>query len=181
MSHRGSGLSLRTTTTWSLRITIGVYPDGTKEWSVSLSRMLRVKVVGPHQKLGRHDTCFLLGLTQASGVLMSPSSFLSKVRLNLKSKCHVLFFPFQTDWSSYPSLRLYWIWVNWMTHTTLQISPSKDSGTSSEARMAWVRISPGPHPILPTAIPLRRYSTFRNSEVFFPLHSERFHEIVARV
>ena len=68
---------------------------------------------------------------------------------------HVLLFPFQTDWSSYSYLRLYWIWANWVTHTTFRISPSKDSKTSSEARTAWVRISPESHPILPAVIPLR--------------------------
>ena len=92
----------------------------------------------------------------------------------------VLYFPFQTDWSSYPYLRIYWIWANWVIRTTFRISPSKDSGTFS--KLGWrVRISPGPHPILPAAIPLRRYSTLRNSEVLVPLYSERFHKVVARI
>ena len=94
---------------------------------------------------------------------------------------HVLLFPFQTDRSSYPYIRLYWIWANWVTHTTFRISPSKDSGTSLEIRPAWVRVSPKSHPIPPTAIPLKRYSTIKNSEASFPLRSESFHKIVARV
>ena len=93
----------------------------------------------------------------------------------------ILLFPFQTDRSNYPYLRLYWIRANWGTRTTFRISPSTDSGTSSEARTAWVQISPESHPILPTDIPLRRYSTIRNSEASLPLHSERFHKVVAEV
>ena len=116
----------------------------------------------PTQALSKHPErwCFL------------PPSFRRCVSA-WNSNYYVFFFPFQTDWSSYPYLRLYWIWANWVTRTTFRISPSNNSGTSSEARMAWVRISPGPHPILPAAFPRRRYSTLRNNEVSFPLYFEK--------
>ena len=73
---------------------------------------------------------------------------------------------------------LYWIWAIWAIHTIYRIGPSKDSGTSSEARMAWIRIPSGFHPVLPAAIPLRRYPTIRNNEVSLPLHPERFRKII---
>ena len=43
------------------------------------------------------------------------------------------------------------------------------------------RTSSGSYPILPAAIPLRRCPIIRNSEVSFPLHSKRFHKMVARI
>jgi hypothetical protein len=54
---------------------------------------------------------------------------------------------------------------------TFRNIPSKGSGTSSEVQMAWIRILPGPHPVLPTAIPPRCYSDIRVSDVSFPLLS----------
>ena len=55
---------------------------------------------------------------------------------------------------------------------TFRIVPSKDGGTSSEARTAWDQFPPGPRPILPAAIPPRRYPDIRNNDVSFPLPSE---------
>ena len=54
---------------------------------------------------------------------------------------------------------------------TFHIVPSKDGGTSSEARTAWDRIPPGTHPLLPSAISPRRYPDIQNNEVSFPLPS----------
>jgi hypothetical protein len=54
---------------------------------------------------------------------------------------------------------------------TFRIIPSEDGRTSSEARMAWDWFPPRPHPILPAAIPSRRYSDIRNNDVSFPLPS----------
>ena len=54
---------------------------------------------------------------------------------------------------------------------TFRIVPSKDGGTSSEARTARDRFPPGPHPILPAAIPPRRYPELQNNDVSFPLPS----------
>ena len=153
-----------------------------KEWSVSLSGLPRLRTVGPHQKLGRRETSSLLDLTQSSkrlshldvtqvsGIMMSPSPFPPEILPNLEIlTVPVLLFPFQTDRSSYHYLRLYWIWGNWVTCTTFRISLSTDSGTSSEARTAWVRIPPRSHPILPVAIPLdvtQPCGTVRGTKLF---------------
>ena len=96
-SYMESGLALRTTTTGTLQISNGIYLDGTKEWSVSLSGLPRLRTVGPHQKLGRREASTLLGITQSSrwlshldvtqtsGIMMSLSSFPPEVRPNLRS------------------------------------------------------------------------------------------------
>ena len=55
---------------------------------------------------------------------------------------------------------------------TFRNAPSKGGGTSSEAWTAWDQFPPGPHPILPAAIPSRRYPNIRNSDVSFLLPSE---------
>ena len=68
-----------------------------------LSRLLRLRTVGPYRKLGRTESVFLLGITQSSqrlphpdvtqtsGIGMSPSSFLPEVRLSLKSELSLSF------------------------------------------------------------------------------------------
>ena len=182
------GLSLRTITTRAFWTSTGTCLNGVKDWSVSLSGLSRLRTVGPHEKLGRHETSSILDLTQSSqrlshldvtqtsGIMMFPSPFNPEKSLpTWNPNCLGFSLPLQTDRSSYHYLWLSWIWANWATRTTFRIGPSKDDGTSSEAQAAWIWIPPGSHHILPAAIPPRRYPTIWNNKVSFPLHLERFH------
>jgi hypothetical protein len=53
--------------------------------------------------------------------------------------------------------------------TTFRNIMSKGGGTSSEARLEWIRIPPGFHPVFPAAIPPIHYSDIRIDGVSFPL------------
>ena len=84
-------------------------------------------------------------------------------------------------WPNYLYPRLYETRANWVTRTTFRMNPPKDCGTSQKFRRPESGPSPGSHPILPTAIPLRRFPTIRNNEASSPLHSERCHRRIARL
>ena len=138
----------RTTTTRAFWTPTGTGLNRVKEWSVSLSGLSRLRTVGPHQKLGRHETGSLLDLTQSSqrlshlnvtqtsGIMMSPSPSLRRYSPTWNPNCPGPSLPLMTDRSSYHYLRFYWIWANWAIRTTFRIGPSKDGGTYSESRTA---------------------------------------------
>ena len=99
-----------------------------------------------------------LDVTQISGTMRPPSPLHSGYGPQLGIL--TWFGPFLlllTDQFSYLYLRLYSICVNWAIHTTFRIGPPKEDGTSSEAQTARVRIPSRSRPILPAAIPSRRF------------------------
>jgi hypothetical protein len=127
-----------------------------KEWSVPDARISSLRGVDPWPSLPSNYPTSTLFRYPDQWCLLSPSSrSVSPPPQSLPTP--VLLLPF---WRIDPASTTFVSTESGLPGWSvpfLQIDPSKGGGTSSKAQMAWIRISSGLHPILPAAIPPRRY------------------------